>query len=508
MANSLIETAIHLTEKERKEAEKKHPGPTKFVHLHNHTLFSTLDGIATPEEYFSACAHLGHPAFSITDHGSMAGVPDAYWESKKKKVKFIAGIEIYFNDNHLELVELQKDEKWKIGSLKTSKTATEIDLEQIEKEEKHDSFRRNRHLTVLSMNMLGYRNLIHMTSESWKVGYYYKPRVWFDRIKEYHEGLIILSGCLNGPVCHALRQAVKYGKIATGEYTKDKFNRTILINKEDALRKRKQWWDEAEMWVRKFRDLLGDRFYLELQMPGKEIPFGKEAFALIVSLSKKHEIPAVVTNDCHFTNRSDFKVQKCMMAVGQGLTIDDPNLFHVDSDEQFYKTRAQLRQTFHEDNYDVYMTPDEFEECLENTVKLAERCESFDPDVTPKLPQIEGANEDLAKLVFASLREKGLMNSTKKYKVDGQMVTHRQQAMIELRRYIEKDFASYFIIIRDLVRHSTTNGWDIGPGRGSAGGSLVCYLLGIHSLDPLKWGLSSVRFMGDSRGGNMLNVTM
>jgi DNA polymerase-3 subunit alpha len=438
----------------------------------------------------------------------MAGVSDAYWVGQKKKIKFIAGIEIYFNENHLELVSLQENKDWKIGSLKTSKTATEIGIEQIEKEEKYDSLRRNRHLTVLAMNMVGYRNLIHMTSQAWEIGSYYKPRVWFDCIKKYNEGLIILSGCLNGPVCHALRQAAKYLSIASGKYTKDKFNRTISINREDALRKKDQWLDEANMWVVKFRDLLGDRFYLELQMPGEEIPFGKEAFALIAGMAKKYDIKAVVTNDCHFTNRPDFKVQKCMMAVEQGVTIDDPNLFHVDSDEQFFKSRAQLRQTYHEGGYSKSISPEDFEECLENTVRLAERCETFSPDIEPKLPQIPQANQKLFKLTMKSLADKGLLNSTKKYKVDGLMVTHKQQAIIELRRYIEKDFSSYFLIIRDLVNHSKTNGWDIGPGRGSAGGSLVCYLLGIHSLDPLKWGLSSVRFMGDSRGGNMLNVSM
>jgi hypothetical protein len=810
----------------------------------------------------------------------MAGVSDAYWESRKKKIKFIAGIEIYFNEHHQELVELQQQEDWKIGSLRANKNVAEVDIEQIEREEQYDRFRRNRHLTVLAMNMQGYKNLIHMTSEAWEIGFYYKPRVWFDRIAKYNEGLIILSGCLNGPICHALRQAAKYGKIAAKKYTKDKFGREIKISRDDALRKRKEWVTEANMWVNKFKDLLGDRFYLELQMPGEEIPFGKEAFALICSLSKKYDIPAVVTNDClslkfpilmadgtfkpigdveigdlvithkgrarrvlekkirtikssekcfkikhvpwgmteghplyidgvsrenskahkmpnraslgsvplgvgvswidttqyvtpsrqmaiidgywksnspmgqhvlipkwlkltdellwiignyiaegykdhyrlnfalhkkeitakekiisyfkqfnlnpnfntkrtnsnngaviricskvfsdlfsllcgslahnkhlppfwmdlnkkqarilldgylsgdgniirgrlgkngfhwastswlltgqlqvliaslggyakpyfkeakyysnsridkpqyhgssgqlstaiieeselpnhhsalrafdpikheipieweeidpinqvcdieveedhsfvlwgniisrncHFTNRPDFKVQKCMMAVGQGLKIDDPNLFHVDSDEQFYKSRAQLRQTFFEGRYDRYISAREFEECLENTVKLADRCETFSPDLDPKLPKIPKAGEKLTRLVYENLKTKNLLNSTKKYMVDGQMVTHKEQATIELKRYIEKGFASYFLIIRDLVQFSKKNDWDVGPARGSAGGSLVCYLIGIHSLDPLKWGLSSVRFMGDSRGGNLLKVTM
>tara|TARA_R100001244_G_scaffold25113_2_gene25429 strand:- start:86340 stop:87869 length:1530 start_codon:yes stop_codon:yes gene_type:complete len=508
MAESIVEVAVNLTQAERKAADVSYPGPQEFVHLHNHTLFSTLDGIATPDEYFGACAELGHPAFSITDHGSMAAIPDAYWAAKKHKTKFIAGCEIYFNDFHQELEEKQANPDWKLGALKAPKAATSVDYDMMVGNEEWGKYRRNRHLTVMAMNMGGYRNLIHMTSEAWEIGFYYKPRVWFDQIKKYNKGLIILSGCLNGPVCHALREAAKWAKISRGKLKADKFGRPIHINSYDAKKRQQHYMDEAHMWVKKFRDLLGDRFYLELQMPGKEIPFGKEAFALICQMAKKYDIDAVVANDCHFTHRADFKVQKCMMAVGQGVQIDDPNLFHVDSDEQFFKSRAQLRKTFFEGGYDKYITPEEFEQCLQNTVELSKRCETFDPDLNPKLPSIPDAEPKLKKLVIEALKSTGLMHSDKRYMVDGKMVTHKEQAAIELKRYCEKGFASYFLIIKDLIDYSKTNQWDVGPGRGSAGGSLVCYLLGIHSLDPLKWGLSSVRFMGDSRGGDMLRVSM
>lgn len=509
MAESIIEQAVNLTEEERKRAQEKYPGPTEFVHLHNHTLFSTLDGIATPEEYFSACAHLGHPAFSITDHGSMAGIPDAYWSARKNKVKFIPGCEIYFNDFHPQLVaRREEDPEFKVNNLKANKTPNIVDLDQMEREELWSNYRRNRHLTVIAMNMVGYRNLIHMTSGAWEKGFYYKPRVWFDKIKEYHEGLIILSGCLNGPVCHALRMAAKYAKIAAGKMPTDQFGRAVMISPSQANDQRKKYTNEAEQWIQKFAALMGDRFYLELQMPGEEIPFAKEAFALLATFSEKYKIPAVVTNDCHFTNRVDFKVQKCMMAVDQGVRIDDPNLFHVDSDEQFYKSRAQLRATFFEHGYSKFLSAAKFEEFLGNTVSLALRCEHFNPDLNPKLPKIPHAEEEIARLVEQAARAKGLWDDPKKYKMDGKLVTYREQIDIELKRYCEKGFASYFLIIKDLVAYSKSFQWDVGPGRGSAGGSLVCYLLGIHSIDPLKWGLSSVRFMGDSRGGYMLRVQM
>lgn len=662
MSDSVVEMAVNLTEKERQEAFKLYPGPTEFVHLHNHTLFSQLDGIATPEEYFSASAHLGHPAFSITDHGSMAAVPDAYWAAKKNKVKFIPGCEIYFAQNHLTLMAMKEDPSFKINSLKSDYSKDVFTYDDLVSDEEYSDLRTNRHLTVMAMNELGYRNLIHMTSKAWEIGFYYKPRIWFEQIEKYHEGLVILSGCLNGPICHALRKSAFWADISRGaitlvERSLSGVKKSIKLDvSSDLAKKRCEYYQNAAIdWIRKFRKLMGDRFYLEIQMPGDDIPHGKEAFRKIAALSKATKIPAVMTNDCleldypilmadgifkpigsvnvgdlvtthtgepkkvlekvirkrkkgercyklngaqwsmteghslwhpdrqrdlykarlkpnnvyritgkayiaengaftvsfshvkcdalfeetpeeecpelvcdievednhsfilfddyisencHYLKREDFRVQKCMMAIDQGKTINDPSIFHVDSDEQFFKSRAQLRKTFIEGGYDKFTTKEEFEQFCDNTVNLANRCNNFSPDLTPKLPLIPNADEELRNLVYRALKEKGLWENQDKHKIDGEMVTYRELAEKELNRYIEKGFASYFLIIRDLVKHSRDQGWPIGPGRGSAGGSLVCYLLQIHDLDPIAWGLSSIRFMGDSRGGYMLKVVM
>lgn len=497
MSKKVVEMAVDLTEKERKIAAKEFPGAHEFVHLHNHTLFSPLDGIATPEEYFSAAAYLGQPAFSITDHGSMANVPDAYWAALRNKVKFIPGCEIYFNPHHQEFIERRDTEEgFSINKLKETDFDSWL------------NYRTNRHLSVLAMNMTGYQNLIRMTTEAWEIGFYYKPRIWFEQIEKYHEGLIILSGCLNGPVCHHLRRSAFFKNLSEGMEVTDKKGNVISMEPSEARKHQAEHMQTAIEWVKRFRDLLGDRYYMELQMPGEEIPFGKEAFRQVSVIAEKFNIPAVITNDCHYLKRKDFKVQKCMMAIDQGLTINDPNLFHVNSDEQFFKSRAQLRKTFYEGQYDKFISPEKFEEYCDNTVKLAERCDNFDPNLDPKLPKIPDAAEKLTKLVMESLTKRGLMNDKRKFNIDGQMVTYKEQALIELKRFISKGFASYFLIIRDLVQFSKGHGWDIGPGRGSAGGSLVCYLLDIHSLDPMLWGLSSVRFMGDARGGDLLEVSM
>lgn len=516
MSDSIIETAVNITQKERREAARLYPGATEFVHLHNHTLFSPLDGIATPAEYFSACSELGHPAFSITDHGSMANIPDAYWAAKSNKVKFLAGCEIYFSQEYPKFLKLKEIEpEFTINSLKPNYDKDIFRAEDLDAEERYSSFRKFRHLTVIAMDMIGYRNLIKMTTEAWELGFYYKPRIWFEQIEKYQEGLIILSGCLNSPICHNLRKAAHWHEIATGHITEIErwFNNKkkiikLEIDSAEAAMRQKKFFGEAVNWINKFRNLIGDRFYLELQMPGEEIPFGKEAFRQTAFLAEKLGVSACITNDCHYLSRPDYKTQKCLMAIEQGMTIDDPNLFHVNSDEQFFKSRAQLRKTFHEGGYDKFVTATKFEEYCDNTVALAERCSGFQPDLGPKLPHIPDADKKLTELVIQGLKERNLYDKSDKYMVDGKWVTYREQATIELKRYIEKGFASYFLIIRDLLQYSKSNDWDVGPGRGSAGGSLICYLIGIHSIDPLAWGLSSVRFMGDSRGGKMLRVKM
>jgi DNA polymerase-3 subunit alpha len=450
--------------------------PTDLVHLHVHTIFSPLDGIASPEDYAERCKELEMPAMAITDHGSMASFPDAYLAFQKHGVKFIPGCEAYYNDYHLELKKFQAS-----GITWASLKKTD--------EERWGRMRRQRHITVLAKNQTGYKNLIHMTSDAWEIGFYYKPRIWMDILDKYREGLIILTGCLNGPLCFEVREAIQ---AAQG---KD-------------LPKARRHLDIARDWLARMKEIFGDDLYVELQMPGLEVEFSAEAFRKCARLSDEFEVKSVITNDCHYITRDDFEVQRCMMAVDQNMTIDDPNLFQMNSDEQFFKTRAQLRETFLTLPYGSGLKIDKFEESCDNTIEVAEKCEGFEPDLSPKLPSIPDANKKLTLAVINELKRKGLYDDLKKYHMDGQMVTHREQVTIELKRIISKGFASYFLITQDLVKHSLDKGCDVGPARGSAGGSLVCYLLGIHELNPLKWGLSFTRFMSPSRGGYLLNVSL
>jgi len=185
----------------------------------------------------------------------------------------------------------------------------------------------------------------------------------------------------------------------------------------------------------------------------------------------------------------------------------------MSSDQQWFKTRAELWATFHNNGYSAGVSNSTFHQICDNTLLVLDKCSKISPDTSPKIPDwsdIEPGKDaatELRRLTVEELQRRGLDKITKKWPVDGHLVTYAEQVEIELERFIDKGFASYFLITADLLRFGKSKGWPFGP-RGSAGGSLVCFLLGIHSIDPLVWGLSFDRFMASSRGGFMLKVSM
>ncbi len=450
-------------------------GPSEFVHLHCHTVYSTLDGVQTPEQLMTACAERKWPAIAVTEHGHMASVPDLYFAATKNGIKYIPGCEIYFNDYEPYRQRMQRQG----GKLK--------DLRESDPDFAY-RISRNRHLTVLAKNMTGFKNLVELTTLAWEYGTYYnRARIWFDKLVEKKEGLIILSGCLNGPVSYEINHS--------------NLNTSKAKNGEEIT--------GALDYVRMFREAFGEDYFIELQMPclfNAEGGFDDyKVFWKLLAIANKLGIDTALANDAHYLKREDFRTQKLMMAIDQDLTIDSPDLFHVNSDEQFLKTRQELWHTFKTNPYSKHATDADFEAMCDNTLKIANRCAEFTPDIKPKVPVVDTDIVLLRKLVSESLIRKGLHKVTKKSIIDNKEVTYVEQAKLELDRFIEKGFASYFIITNDLIQYSISQGWPVGP-RGSVGGSLVCYLLGIHELDPLKWGLSFDRFLSPSRGGFMLDI--
>jgi len=401
-----------------------------------------LDGVQTPEQLFDTCAANGWDSIAITEHGSMASVPDNYFAAKAKNIKYIPGQEIYYNDYEPMRQKLLQ------GQLSDLKQ-TDLDL--------HQRITRNRHLTVLAKNEVGFKNLITMTTRAWEIGFYGKPRVWFDELVKYKEGLTILSGCMNGPVSHE-------------------------VNKGNIKK--------ALDYVQKFKEAFGEDFLIEVQMPcieeeGKD---DRKIFTILHTIAARLKMRVVLTNDSHYVRREDARTQKLMMAVSQDLTVTSPELFHTNSDEQFLKTRAQLYETFKTKGYSATVTDQQFEQSCDNTLWVASRCQNYKPNLDPKIPTMEGDVEKLKQLAASELIRRGLHKSTKKYPMDNREVTHREQMKIELDRFIEKGFASYFLITRELIQFNTQNGWPVGPRGCTVPDSLVGMPGGQRRIDEIETG--------------------
>jgi DNA polymerase-3 subunit alpha len=458
-------------------------GPSHFVHLHNHTVYSTLDGVATPDQYAAECKKRGYPAMSATEHGNMGSVPDMYMAFKKVGLKYIPGCEIYFCD-----YEPERRRRAKLG-VKLSKPPTLEQGGDWDAIEDYHNLARARHLTVLAKNEIGYTNLIKLTTQAYATGFYRRPRVWFDKLCEFKEGLIVLSGCLNGPICHELRRHHRDGDRQPRWKSKDGRG--------------------AIDWVKKFSDVFGEDYYIEGQMPG--IPGDDWIFRTLITIADKYKKKFVLANDCHYLERVDYELQTIMMAIDQGVVLDEnlhsEELFHVNSSEQYMKTRAELWARFRNCDYSKGIDDRMFETMCDNTLEIAEKCKGFKANSAPKIPNFDGADNQLGRIVATKLKEMQLHKSDRRFQIDGREVTYVQQAKIELERITEKGFSSYFLITQDLIRYGKDRGWPFNP-RGSASGSLVCYLLGISPIDPLPWGLSFDRFLSPSRGGFMVNMRM
>lgn len=458
-------------------------GPSDFVHLHSHTLFSMLDGVASPMQYAEECYKRKYPAMAITEHGHMASVPEAYAAFKQFGVKYIPGCEIYFNQYEPKRQELL-EKGINVRSSEWRKNNPELAGRIV----------RNRHLTVICKNRVGFENLLKLTTQAYDTGLFgvsikQYNRIWFEKLCEYKEGLIILSGCLNGPVNHELR--MKQVVDREGNVIRD-------IEKRERLEK-------AIEYIKMFKDAFGEDYYMELQMPGVENDVF--TFQTSIMLADHYKIKTVLANDSHYMERKDFQVQKIMMAIAQETTVDSPTLFHVNSDEQYFKTRHELFDRFIDNDYSKGLTVADFEKSCDHSLEIADKCENIEFNTDPKIPVIANADEELRRQVATRLFTLGLHKINKRFVIDGREVTYTDQAKIELNRFIEKGFASYFLITKDIIEHGKKQGWPF-TARGSAGGSLVCYLLRITSVDPLAWGLSFDRFLAPSRGGYMLNINM
>jgi len=389
-----------------------------FVHLHNHSEFSLLDGACRVKDLVNRAADMGMPAVAITDHGVLYGIIDFYREAKKRGIKPIIGCEVYVAPRSRLDKELRMDE-------------------------------RNYHLTLLCKNQTGYKNLAEMVSRAFLEGFYYKPRVDLELLEKYSSGLIALSGCVAGEIPHL-----------------------IMAGNVDA----------AVELAKKYEGIFGQgNFYLEVQDHGLEIE--KQVCQALFAISDETGIPLVASNDAHYIHKEDASVHDVLLCIQTGKVVKDQERMRFSGSEFYLKSEAEMRELF----------PDR-PDAADNSLKIAEDCNldfSFGEFHLPYFAIPEGHTPEsyLDKLAWERF--------ALKYPRADDSVTER--LAYELKIINEMGFAEYFLIVQDLVGWSKSNGVPVGPGRGSAAGSLVSYVLGITTIDPLKYELLFERFLNPER---------
>lgn len=390
-----------------------------FVHLHVHSEYSLLDGASRIEELVLEAKRKGMRALALTDHGVMYGSLNFYKTCLAHEIKPIIGVEAYITDKPL-------DEKLSKGEQGLY------------------------HLVLLAENMIGYRNLMKLTTKAHLEGFYYKPRLSKEWLREHHEGLIGLSACLAGEIPQAL-----------------------LDND----------FQKAKQLAMEYLQIFGrDHFFLELQDHG--LREQKQVNAGLIRLAEETGLPLVLTNDVHYTHRQDAVSHDCLLCIGTGKQIEDEHRLRFPNNQFYLKDKQEMSRLF-----------PHLPQCYQHTIEIAERCNLEIPlgqEILPAYPTPEG------KTAVSYLRELCEQGLTERY---GESVPEQVEARLryELKTISAMGYADYFLIVWDVVRFAHEQGIMVGPGRGSAAGSLVAYVLKITNIDPIKYNLLFERFLNPER---------
>ncbi|MEA1887961.1 MAG: DNA polymerase III subunit alpha [Bacteroidota bacterium] len=400
---------------------------SNFVHLHLHTQYSILDGASKISELMEMASELDMPAVAITDHGNMFGVKEFHNAAKEKGIKPIIGVEAYVARRGMSEITSKDD-------------------------------RSGDHLILLARNYTGYRNLVKLVSLSWTEGFYYKPRIDKDLLKQYNEGLIATSACIAGEIPSA-----------------------ILNNDKDS----------AENIIREYRDIFGDDFYLEIQRHTTGDPvYDNDTLArqnIVIEaykeLSEKTGIKIIASNDVHFLKAEDAEAHDRLICLNTGKELDDPDRLRY-TKQEYFKTEEEMRELF-----------SDCPQAVENTLEIANKAENYELDHEPIMPEFpipekfQNKDEYLRHLTYRGAEERwDELNDELKERIDFELDTIKKMG-----------YPGYFLIVQDFLRAAREMGVSVGPGRGSAAGSAVAYALRITDIDPIKYKLLFERFLNPDR---------
>lgn len=392
---------------------------TDFVHLHLHSEYSLLDGACRIKDIIKKAKEYGQKAVAITDHGVMYGAVDFYKEAKKEGIKPIIGCEVY--------------------------TAARTRHDRL-----YHPDSQHGHLVLLCKNEQGYHNLIKLVSQAWIDGFYGKPRIDWELLTKYHEGLIASSACLSGEVARAL-----------------------LANDYEGAKKKAIQYNEL------FKE---GNYYLEIQDHG--LPQQKQINPQIAKISRETGIPLIATNDVHYINKEDAYLQRVLLCIQTNKTVDDPNGIGFATDEFYMKSGDEMAELFRE-----------YPEAVKNTVKVAEKCDmdfTFGKTILPHFEVPEGKSHyDYLK----EMCEKGLCERYGENPDE----SVKKRLYYELNIINAMGYVDYYLIVQDFIRYAKSVDIPVGPGRGSGAGSLCAYCIGITGIDPIKYNLLFERFLNPER---------
>ncbi len=402
-----------------------------FVHLHLHSQYSLLDGAIKIDDLVRKVAEMGMPAVALTDHGGMIGAIDFYEKANREGIKPIIGAEVYVTP----------------GSRHDRKTS--------------QGEERAYHLILLAESNEGYRNLIQLVSRAHVEGFYYRPRVDKEILREHSKGIIATSACLQGEI-------------------------PVLLAREGKKR--------AAEAVEEYKGIFPEgRFYLEIQDNG--LAEQNRANPELIDIARKTGTPLVATNDCHYLERKDARVHDILLCLQTGKVIGAADRMRFETDEFYVKAPQEFERAF------GHVAPD----ALKNTLEVAERCLvklDLGRNRIPAFQVPEGMTSEqyLRKLATEGLLrrfEEGRMRSGKMGAEEEEV--YRKRLEYELGVIENTGYSGYFLIVWDFIRFAKDEGIPVGPGRGSAAGSLVAFCLRITEVDPLVYGLLFERFLNPER---------
>ena len=395
---------------------------SKFVPLHIHTEYSLLDGAIRVKDLVNFAKDNDMPAIAITDHGVMYSAIEFYELAKENGIKPLIGCEFYVHSGDIH-----------------EKNAHDNPLY---------------HLILIAKDTKGYFNLIKLVSTAWCEGYYYKPRINFELLKEHHEGLVCCSACLGGEVLQNLLKGDK---------------------------------EKAKEVAKQYQDLFGEDYYIELQDHGLDDQ--KRTNPDLIEIAKELNIKMVITNDSHYLHREDADMHDTLLCLQTNSNKDDPNRFHFSNNEFYVKTKEEMREAFR------WMDSEMFEECVQNTEEVANKC-----DLTIKLHDAPLPHYEVPKgYTIPTYLNHLVMEGIKERYGENPPDAIYERAKYELGVIEQMGFPAYFLITWDFIHFAKTHDIPVGPGRGSAAGSLVAYTLGITDLDPIRHHLLFERFLNPER---------